>query len=166
MVSVAVRRSFVVVVGGGLLMLGLTARRAAAQQVTGDTAAVMTDSRLANAVFLSVSRSSEQQRVEDPPRRIPPTGGPRIPTPLLPPRRTKAYPTIDHDRLSCHQTIALASVTGAAVGALMGAVLYIPVYIGRGDQAASKTFKVTAISGAFLGLIGGSQDPNCRASRP
>ncbi len=163
-----VRRSLVVAVCALLPAGTLSARQAIAQRPAGDTASwenVLTANDPTPVASAAGDWTSSTQRaIEDPPRRFPPTGGPRRPEPWLPPMRSKPYPRIDRDRLSCGQTLALDTALGTGLGSLAGMALFLPVLLTRGDRAASTTFKALTISGGVVGLIGGSQAPVCRPS--
>ena len=149
----AVRRSYVVAAAGLVLGVALPVRHVVAQAPV---------TNIADAIV--ASSSLYRNEPEDPPQRRPPTTGPRIPDPFIPPRRTKAYPTIDRSRMSCAQITALNTVAGTGLGVLAGTMLYIPVFLGRGDLAATRTFKTAAVVGGVLGLFGSVGEPQCKTS--
>ncbi len=159
LVSGAVQSSQIAVVAGMLLAFALPIRPAAAQQLVDDSTLSASPAIAVRATLPSMANDGTLQ---DPPRRFPPTGGPRIPGPLLPPRRSKPYPTIPRDELNCAQTIALGTVAGAGIGAMTGVVTYFPIWLGWGDRLATRTFRIVAISGALIGFVGGASEPPCR----
>jgi hypothetical protein len=163
LVSGAAHRSHRAVVIALLLTLGLPVRPASAPHLVED-ASTTGSAGAAHVPAVTLLVVTNQETLQDPPQRFPPTGGPRIPNPLLPPQRTKPYPTLRRERLSCTQTIALSTAAGTGIGIMTGALLYLPVMLTRGDRAAVGTFKTVAIGIGVIGLIGGAHEPACQKS--